>query len=332
MKGRNSQVSRVYRVLSILESVPQGLSVAELATRLKDRGFDVGKRTIYRDLEALKASGFPLEESGKSDDQGARWRLERQAKAHHHLALSSRELLGLYMARSVFSPLKETPFYEDLVTSFQKIEEKLGQKAHGFLQELEQDVQFEPGPRWGLGIDADVMETVRSACNERQMLRIQYSSVNSGQTSWREVGPHYLYFAKGSFYLVAEDIMVKTVKTFAVPRIKASTMLEQPYQGDITSPGEFFQSSFGVFRGSDPIQIKVRFGQKIASYIKERRWHDSQSVTEVDNGSIEVSMKLSVTPELVQWILGFGAQAKVLEPIDLVREIQKHAREILEQY
>ena len=32
--------------------------------------FEVTKRTVYRDLEALKAAGFPLDEKGKDTENG----------------------------------------------------------------------------------------------------------------------------------------------------------------------------------------------------------------------------------------------------------------------
>jgi predicted DNA-binding transcriptional regulator YafY len=332
MKGRNSQVSRVYRVLSILEGAPHGLTVSDLAERLQERGFEVGKRTIYRDLDALRAAGFPLEERGKSDEQGTRWTLERNAKVNHYLVLSSRELMGLYLARSVLSPLKDTPFYQDLVSTFQKIEEKLGNKSQGFLEELGQELHFEPGPRWGLGINPDVVDTIRAACNERQLLRVQYSSTNSGKTSHRKIGPHFLYFAKGSLYLVAEDIDEKTVKIFSVPRIGEATMLDQAYSGQISDPEEYFSASFGIYRGEKPEQVRVQFGPKVAAYVRERRWHSSQRVIAKEHGSIEIQMEVAQTPELVQWILGFGSQATVIEPEELATAIQNEAKETIDQY
>nr|MBP7864181.1 HTH domain-containing protein [bacterium] len=114
MKGRNSQVVRIYKLITILEGAPHGLSISDLTTRLNDRGFEVDKRTIYRDLDALKAAGFPLEERGKTEDQGTRWTLERSIKVSKALVLNARELLALYLARSALIPLKETPFFTDL--------------------------------------------------------------------------------------------------------------------------------------------------------------------------------------------------------------------------
>jgi predicted DNA-binding transcriptional regulator YafY len=332
MKGRNSQVSRIYRILSLLEVTPLGLTVVDLVSKLRDRGFDVGKRTVYRDLDALRVAGFPIAERGKSDDQGTLWALERNTKVNHHLILDSKELLGLYLAKSVLAPLKETPFYQDLVTTFQKIEDMLGSKSQGFLKELASELHFEPNPQWGLGIAPEVVDTIRAACMEKQMLTMVYASVNSGTTSQRTVGPHFLYFAKGSLYFVAEDMKDNVVKVFSVPRIASASLLDEEYTGEATDPKSLFASAFGVFKGGDVKHVKIIFAPPVATFIAERQWHASQSVVKLDQGLVQLEMDVAISPEVVQWVLGFGSAACVLEPVELIERIQREAQLTLNRY
>ena len=332
MKGRHSQVLRIYRVLSILEGAPHGLSVADLESRLKDRGFEVGKRTIYRDLEALKAAGFPLEEKGKSDENGTRWTLERSAKVNHYLVLNSRELMALFMARSMLAPLRETPFFQDLTSTFDKIAEKIGSKAQLFINEISEEMHFEPGPLWGLGLKPDIIDTLRAATTEKQVLSVRYNSVNSGKVSMRTLGPHYLYFAKGSLYLVAEDLADHVVKVFSVPRMDEASMLDQSYVGNIVEPEEFFGSAFGVFRGGAPENVRIAFEPAVGSYIRERQWHPSQKIINKEHGRVEIQFEIAVTPELRQWVLGFGTNAVVIAPISLAQSLHEEAAKIVELY
>ena len=326
MSGRNSQVSRIYVVLGLLESARLGLSVAEITALLQERGFEIAKRTVYRDLEALLAAGFPLTEQGKNEELGTRWTLEHNTRIQQHLVLSSRELFALYLARSVLIPLKETPFFADLQTVFQKIEDRLGSKSLGELHEVSTDFHFEPGPRWGLGIDPDVVETIRAACTERQVLLVNYSSVSSGLTRDRKVGPQFLYFAKGSLYLVAEDCENGTVKVFSIPRINSATMLDEEYNGKAIDPEQFFSSSIGVYVGGQPLHSRIRFGPNVANFVKERRWHSTQRVISKEGGWIEVELEVAQTPELIQWVLGFGCQALVIEPASLADAVAAEAR------
>ena len=52
---RGDQLARQWRVIRAIEASTSGLTVAEIAERE-----ETGIRTIYRDLEALQAAGFPL--------------------------------------------------------------------------------------------------------------------------------------------------------------------------------------------------------------------------------------------------------------------------------
>lgn len=331
MSGRNSQVSRIYAVLDILEQAPQGLSVLEIWERLTDRGHEIGKRSVYRDLDALNQAGFPVFPSG-DDGVKSRWKLERAARVTGYLMLSARELLALYLARASLTPLSSTPFFKDLEAIFDKIEDKLGGKQKGFLDELADEVHYQPGPKWGLGLDPDVLETVRACCSEQQELAVEYDSANSGQKRVRRLGPHYLYFAKGSIYLIAEDLEDKEVKVFGLPRMKNAEMLDRPYKAKVLDPGEFFQHSIGVFRGKDPIAVKICFSKKVAPFVRERGWHPSQQVVSKSDGTLEMKIEVTETPELVQWILGFGPDAEVLEPKGLRKRVAGEAQATADLY
>ena len=51
---RGDQLAGQWRVVRAIEASPNGLTVADIAKRE-----ETGTRTIYRDLEALLATGFP---------------------------------------------------------------------------------------------------------------------------------------------------------------------------------------------------------------------------------------------------------------------------------
>ncbi len=60
MTGRNSQVARFYQTLQLLCNNTAGLTVSDIQSKLEARGHLAAKRTIYRDLAAIEAAGFPL--------------------------------------------------------------------------------------------------------------------------------------------------------------------------------------------------------------------------------------------------------------------------------
>lgn len=334
MAGRNSQVARLYAILKVMEGSTHGLTVREIHAALESRGHELGKRTVYRDLEALSQAGFPLFPDDSSDEtDAARWKLEQNTKISQYLVLSYRELVALYLARQSLEPLKSTPFYSDLQSVFLKFEERLGKKAKEFFETIQKEILFAPTPQWGLGLDARVLESIQFACSEGQTLKVHYSSVSSKTERVRHLGPHFLYFAKGSIYLVAEDLEVKETKIFALPRMKDVEVEDTAYTGTPVDPEKLFSGSLGVFTNQGPIEkIHLRFSKTVGPYIRERRWHESQRIVDRKDGEIEILLELSPTPELTQWVLSFGADVKVLEPERLKDSVIRVAEALLKNY
>lgn len=332
MSGRHSQVTRILEVISLLEVNPQGLTVDEIYERVKTQ-YSVDKRSIYRDIEALEASAFPVFQEVDSDDNRIkRWKMNKTLNVTKSLILSPRELVGLYLAKSTLEPLKETPFYQDLESIFQKVENLLGPKAHEYLKEISQGIHFEPSPRWGLGIAPEVIDVIRAGCDEGHLISVEYQSQNSGDCRRRTLGPHFLYFAKGSVYLIAEDMENHQVKTFSLPRMKNPEMLPEAYHGTPVDPNEYFNSALGVYNGGAPEVVKLHFTPKLAQFVRERRWHHSQQVVPMSDGSLKMTLHLSLTMEVVNWILSFGEHVKVVEPLRLQTMLVASAEEILKLY
>jgi hypothetical protein len=95
-----------------------GLSPREITDKLKDRGYDVTKRTIHRDLEGLQSAGVPVSESGSlSEDGGVRWTVDiaqlssLRAGQSAVLKITTRQLAGLYFAKEQFKTLSKSELF-----------------------------------------------------------------------------------------------------------------------------------------------------------------------------------------------------------------------------
>lgn len=329
-ENRNMQVARIFQVLTILQSSRKGRTVTEIENALIDRGFEVQKRTVYRDIDALETAGFPVV---RDDGSPQRIRVEDEAQISNYLILSPREILALYLAQGALQPLANTPFHDDLKGLFAKIDDKLGPNSRDHLNEIRDGFKFDPEPRWGLGMDPDVIDTMRAACAERHILSGVYESASSNTTRPRRIGPHYLYFAKGSLYLVGEDLEDSKVKVFSAPRFKSIAMSDEPYSGKVSTPEEYFQAAFGMYKdASNPVDVTIQFSRQIAAYVRERKWHSSQSIVNKEDGSIQMRLHCQVNLELVRWILGFGGNARVIGPKELIESIREESGEVAKIY
>jgi predicted DNA-binding transcriptional regulator YafY len=90
------------------------------------------------------------------------------------------------------------------------------------------------------------------------------------------------------------------------------------------------RDSFGVHSGQGEFDIRLRFHETVADYIREKKWHPSQVVREMPDGGLELSLKLSSLVEIQRWVLGWGGYATVLHPPELSAGVIEAARRIVE--
>jgi predicted DNA-binding transcriptional regulator YafY len=329
---RNQQVTRIYAVLALLETHPEGLQAKELWSNLELQGHKVSKRTVYRDLEALEAAGFPVVRQGEGSAE--LWKIDSGAKVGRYLTLSARELLGLYFARGLFSPLRGSSIYPDLEAVFEKLEKYLGTTARAHLEEISKEISFQPKVYESQNLSNEVVETVRAAITEGHVLKCVYWSAHRGVSGVRRLGPHSMLYSKGALYLIAEDLESSEIKLFALSRLSSPELCDEAYSAPQVDPSEWLSNSIGVFRtaGSEPVQVKIRFSGELAPYIQDRIWHPTQRLAAVDGGAIELELRVSITPELVRWITGFGSAAVVMKPEELKSEVRAELEAALERY
>lgn len=77
---RNEQASRLIHLLRFFASRKEGGTISEIHTFIQNQGFEVSKRTLYRDIEALALSGYPvfqIEHESLGDTLGSRWVIEQ---------------------------------------------------------------------------------------------------------------------------------------------------------------------------------------------------------------------------------------------------------------
>jgi predicted DNA-binding transcriptional regulator YafY len=89
------------------------------------------------------------------------------------------------------------------------------------------------------------------------------------------------------------------------------------------------RDSFGVLTGAGEFDVVICFDELAAEYIREKRWHPSQQLTELEDGGIQLRLKLSSLAEIHRWILSWGGRATALAPVELVESVRAAARAIL---
>jgi len=323
--ARGDQLARQWMIFQKLLTSKYGKTVNDLAYDL-----DCHPRTVYRDLDALQAAGFPIYNE-RVNGTGF-WALLESARKPVPVPFSLSELMALYFSRDAIKALKETVFYDSLETLLKKIKATLPADAEKYLQQVEKSLTVGSEPYKKYGKFSKVIDTLNKSIIEKKAVEIVYYTMSRKKMTRREVEPYKLWFYGGGFYLIGHCRRKKEVRIFAVERIKALDPTDKSFKvpADFNF-GDFMRHSFGVFRG-EPKRVSIFFDADVAEYVKEKVWHDSQQIQDQDDGSIVFSVDIAVTRELRLWIMHWGASAVVLEPEELRDEILSEAAEMLAGY
>ena len=82
----------------------------------------------------------------------------------------------------------------------------------------------------------------------------------------------------------------------------------------------------------DPLEIKIWFSADQARYIQERQWAQEQKITKRKDGSIVLWMKTSGWYDVQKWVLSFGANARVLEPVHFQNKVRAEVERMVKGY
>jgi predicted DNA-binding transcriptional regulator YafY len=92
----------------------------------------------------------------------------------------------------------------------------------------------------------------------------------------------------------------------------------------------FTRTAFNMIWGEIQ-EVKIRFSAAQAPYIRERTWHPSQKIKTEPNGSIILSLIVAGLGEVKFWLIGFGAEAEVLEPAELRDEVKAECLAVVQR-
>jgi predicted DNA-binding transcriptional regulator YafY len=180
-------------------------------------------------------------------------------------------------------------------------------------------------------LNLEIFDALSKAAGQRTQLQLTYRKPGQRATELRVVDPYHLANINGEWFLFAWCHLRKDIRTFAPARILAA----KPTGLTFARPQKFslekrLRDSFGVQSGQGHFGVVLQFNELVADYIREKKWHESQVLRELDDGGLELRMKLSSLGEVERWVLGWAGNARVLQPPELAASIADAARKILQ--
>lgn len=296
------QISRLFEIVYLLLN-KENITASQLAAH-----FEVSRRTICRDIEALCQAGIPIC-TAKGKGGG--------------ISLPERFVLN----KSFLSEKEQ----REIIASLQSLQIMNYPVAHPILSKL--SVLFGNINAEWIELDfsdwsnaqRDTFIVIKESILEKKVIIFDYYGGN-GEINTRTVEPLKLCFKENAWYLLAFCRLRQEIRTFKITRIKNARITSEYFSRQL--------SGNEVKLLTKPLQNKIHLklwidrsqGYRVYDEFRE------EEVIKNEDGSFIVSVIFPYSDWIYGYILSFGFFAKVLEPAHMRDTIKEYLKKSLELY
>lgn len=289
------------------------------AKELSDR-FEVSLRTIYRDVETIQFAGIPVVSYPGSTggyEIMDRYRLDRQF-------LSFEELNAIVVALKGIRTTMEDREIEPLLD---KVGAMLGKserdRANGAADRLVIDIN-----PWGSEADKAKLASLKSAIRDHRVVRFSYTS-GDGSQSIRSCEPMRLVLKGYVWYVYGYCLLREDFRIFRLSRIRDLDVTgpsfqrrEEPPQGELLRWGRRMHDRM--------LNLVLQFSPQLRAKAEDH--FEPDEIEQQPDGTVIVRIARPDEPWLYTYLLGYGADARVLEPPEAAAKLRALAESIVKLY
>ena len=146
--------------------------------------------------------------------------------------------------------------------------------------------------------------------------------------------PYHLLWQGGQFYLIGYSHERDDVRVFRVSRIRGKVGYASKAEHDFSRPEDFDPREYagradwqlGDTAGSARVWISER-----VAWLVERHFGHAGQIEEDDDGVV-FTTDYADARQVVSWVLGLGERARILEPPELVEELEERLSLVIERH
>lgn len=320
-----------------LKALSKSQKLAKLESIIRDEKYptreylakklDCTGRTINRLIEEMKDDNYPIAFNRKENG----YYFTQKHSGVSPICIQNKDLAYLFITQKILEQYDGTPLFDELTVTLRKMAEYMNPGIESIYKWVDTNVSFikDPCPE----IDQKIWQTVLNALKRKKLINILYDKPSADRLEEKSLKIYHMAFHNNNWYISAYDINDSKIKTYAISRIRSAKIVPKvkPYTipADYNPEEQFYHGAFG--KDLDKI-VKLYVSPKQAYYIKERKWHEDQQITDLPDGGIEISFPIGNYYEIKRWILGQGRHVKVLAPDELRIQVEEELQAALGLY
>lgn len=178
------------------------------------------------------------------------------------------------------------------------------------------------------------LEPLLGACREKMCVHLEYQRFEAKGPKAYELHPHFLKEYLHRWYLIAWSAEHKDFRTFALDRIQKIVPLNKTFKKKADQElRQKLEQTIGINPGDGKAHlILIKVERSAAGYIRTQPFHASQFIDKETEDYVIFGFKAVLNYELSSRLLMMGDALVVLEPKELVSDLKKRIKKMLQHY
>ncbi|HGY92222.1 MAG TPA: WYL domain-containing protein [Planctomycetes bacterium] len=331
-----SKTERLLNLISFLLRSPRPVPFSEIAGYVvgydDDAKLDSIEKRFDRDKAELRNLGIPIEYKDTGSPEQSGYIIPAKKFFLKKLELDGGDTVLLSLAARSGALALGSPMLQD---SFRSALRKVTVDApvvEGIPREPATMVEVISGNRRA----NEQLQLICSAVFGRRRIRFDYLGHNDAEPKGRRLEPYGMGLHEGEWYLVGFDLNREGVRMFKLSRIVGPVKL----MGASDSGPEFdIPKDFHIrdhldrdaweFGSGEGTTVEIRMPKPMAEQLQRRHRADVKSTSE---GTAVLSIRARTPLRLLDEILSWGPDVRVIAPPDLVKAAKDRIKDMLSHY
>lgn len=326
-KSQNQKLKLLYlqEYLTQQTSEEHPVTIKQIIAYLESQDISAERKAIYDDLELLRYWGLDIIQVGDS-------RSTAYYVGSSNFELPELKLLVDSVQSSKFITEKKT------IVLIKKIEQLTNAYDAQLLSRQVFVANRIKTMNESIFYNVDAIHSAIAANRKLQFHYFEYTVTKERRLrhdgAFYRISPFALTWDDENYYMVGYDTELERIRHFRVDKMIDITTLDEERDGQEAYAkmdlALYARKTFGMFVGEDQ-KVTLRFENSLVGPVIDRFGKDIMIIPDGDE-HFRFTVDVAVSPQFFAWICGFGTQAEIVGPAEVVAGFRNHIHSIASLY